>query len=204
MGVAVIHEAERASRLLKPMRLRMLEMLAEPGSASGLARRLNMPRQKVNYHLRELEKEGFVELVEERRAGNCVERIVRATSRYFLVNPDALGGLSVDPAEVQDHFSASYLIAVAARAIRDLAVLRSKADATKKRLATLALQSEIRFASAVEQNAFAEELANTLAKLIAKYHDEKARGGRRFKLFAGAYPALPKIETHPGKTDNER
>jgi len=190
----LIQQPARAAALLHPLRLRLLENLRQPESASGLARRLRLPRQKVNYHLRELERARLVELVEERRKGNCIERVVRATARYYLINPAALGKLAADPAELQDRFSSAYLVAVAARAIGNLATLRERAERAGKRLATFTLETEIRFASAANRNAFTEELANELARLVAKYHDEKSSGGRRFQFLLGAYPAITKEE----------
>lgn len=190
----LIQNPGRAAALLHPLRLRLLEQLHEPDSASGLARRLRLPRQKVNYHLRELEKEKLVELVEERRKGNCTERVVRATARYYVINPAALGGLAADPEQLQDRFSSAYLVAVAARAIGDLATLRQRAAKAGKSLATFTLQTDVRFASAANRHAFTEELSNAVARLVAKYHDEKAAGGRRFKFILGAYPAITKKE----------
>ncbi|HEU4390589.1 MAG TPA: helix-turn-helix domain-containing protein, partial [Blastocatellia bacterium] len=182
-------EPERAGVLLNPLRIRIIEeLLREPESASGLARSLNLPRQKINYHLRELEKEGLVELVEERRKGNCVERVVRATARSYLVNPAALGAIAADPSAVKDQFSSSYLIAVAARAIKDVALLRERAAKAGKKLPTLTLQTEVRFGSASDQNAFVEELSNAVARLVTRYHDEKSPGGRRFQVLVGSYP----------------
>ena len=77
-ALQIIQSPEKAAVLLQPGRLDLLERLSQPDSAAGLARQLGVPRQKVNYHLRELEREGFVELIEERRKGNCMERVVRA------------------------------------------------------------------------------------------------------------------------------
>jgi DNA-binding transcriptional ArsR family regulator len=151
---------------------------------------MKLPRQRVNYHLRELERHGLVELVEERRKGNCLERLVRATARYYLISPEALGRLGSDPAAMQDRFSAAYLVGVAARAIRELAVLRLRADRARKRLATLTVEAQVRFASAEDRHAFAEELATAVARLAAKYHNEKAEGGRSYRFFLGAYPAI--------------
>ena len=79
----------------------------------------------MNYHLRELEREGFVKLFEERRKGNCIERVVRAPAREFLVAPQA--GKTI----VADRFSAAYLVSTAARAIRDLATLCLRAIRTQ-------------------------------------------------------------------------
>lgn len=185
----VINDPDRAAALLQPIRLRLVEHLSEPDSAAGLARKLGWPRQRLNYHLRALERAGFIEFVEERRKGNCVERIVRATARSYLISPDALGSLGTTPPDARDRFSASYLIAVAARAIRELATLRSRAAAASKRLATFTLQADVRFARASDRQAFVEELAHDIARLTTKYHDEQSAGGRRFRLLVGAYPA---------------
>lgn len=193
-ALSVIQDPARAAALLDPLRLRLLERLRQPDSASGLARRLRLPRQKINYHLRELEKQRLVELVEERRKGNCIERVVRATALSYVIDPASLGRLAADPSQVQDRFSSAYLVAVAARAIRDLAVLRARAEKAARRLATFTLQTQVRFASARDRNAFAEELANAVARLAAKYHEEKAPGGRRFSFFLGAYPTITKEE----------
>src|SRR5271167_2017811 len=119
----IVQSPEKAGVLLQPGRLRLLEQLTEPDSAAGLARKLGVPRQKLNYHLRELERGGFLELVEERRKGNCMERVVRATAQSYLIGPQATGALGETPAEIRDRFSVSYLIASAARIIRDLASL---------------------------------------------------------------------------------
>jgi DNA-binding transcriptional ArsR family regulator len=187
-AIDFIQDPRRVQRVLQPVRLRMLESLRQPDSAAGLARRLGLSRQKLNYHLRELEKHGFVELVEERRRGNCVERIVRTTARSYVVDPAALGALAADPDRVSDRLSAAYLVAVAARAIRDLARLREKAEGTDRKIATLTLQTDVRFVSAEARHAFASELSREIARLAARYHDESAPGGRRFRFFVGGYP----------------
>jgi len=188
-ALQIVQDPEKAAVLLQPGRLDLLVRLAEPDSASGLARQLGIPRQKVNYHLRELEREGFVELFEERRKGNCVERVVRATAREFLVATNT--GKTV-PA---DRFSAAYLVSTAARIIRDLAALCLRAGKARKRIATLTLETEIRFATAESRSAFAEELTASIAHLAAKYHNEQAEGGRRFRLIAASYPALKPEES---------
>jgi DNA-binding transcriptional ArsR family regulator len=200
----LIQRPKQAAALLHPLRRQILEALREPGSASSIAEGLGLPRQRVNYHLRELETQGLVELQEERRKGNCVERVFRATARHYLIAPEVLGDLAADPDQIRDRFSSTYLVALAADAIRDLGALRSGADAAGKKLATFSLQSEIAFATAAERNAFAEELANEVARLASKYHDEDAEGARRFKLLLGMYPARDtdeRTEPQPEETD---
>src|SRR5450759_4137449 len=92
-AIQVVQSAASAERLLKPERLQILGQLAQPDSAAGVAKRLKLPRQTVNYHLRELEKDGFVEFIEKHPKGNCLERVVRATARSYVISPVALGAL---------------------------------------------------------------------------------------------------------------
>jgi len=191
-AVQVVQSAAGAEKLLKPERLRMLELLADPDSASGIARRLNLPRQTVNYHLRELEKEGFVELIEEKLKGNCMERFVRATARSYIISPLALGALGADSTTLRDKFSAAYLVSAAARAIRDVSILRSRADKAGKKIATLTVETEVRFADPKARQEFAEELVNTVARLATKYHREDAKDGRSFRFLVGGYPIITK------------
>jgi DNA-binding transcriptional ArsR family regulator len=187
-SLQVIHRADSAAALLDPIRQRLLAELSEPDSAAGLARRLRLPRQKINYHLRALEAAGVVELVEERRKGNCIERVVRATARSFIISPEALGALGPTPETASDRLSTAYLLSAAGRTIRDVASLEARARKAGKRIATLTLEADVRFASAASRAAFAEELTDSLARLAAKYHDERAPGGRRFRLLAAVHP----------------
>jgi DNA-binding transcriptional ArsR family regulator len=189
----VIQNPRRAAAILQhPLRRQILQALAEPGSASRLARQLGEPRQKINYHLRELEAQGLLEPVEERRKGNCVERIVRATAAHYLISPDVAGSLAADGGITPDRFSSTYLIAVAARVIREVAELRCRAAAVGKPLPTLTLETDIRFRCASDRNAFAEELAQSFAQLAAKYHDEHAKDGRPYRFMLGGHPIITK------------
>lgn len=185
-ALEVIQSAAVAEALLPAQRQQLLQHLHQPDSAAGLARKLSLPRQQVNYHLRELEKHGLVELVEERRKGNCMERLVRASARAYVISPLLLG--DADPTDVRDQFSSHYLVAAAARTVRDVAVLRRGADEAGKRLATLTVETDVRFANAAQRAAFTQELTETLAHLARKYHDTQTAGGRSFRFLLGAYP----------------
>jgi DNA-binding transcriptional ArsR family regulator len=191
----VIQSAAAARSLLHGERLRILEQLATPDSAAGIGRRLNLPRQKVNYHLRALEKHGFVALAEERRKGNCLERVMRATARSYFISPAALGALGMGEPETRDRFSSAYLLWSAARVLREVALLRGRAERAAKSLATLTLETEIRFATAAARLHFSQELVEAVAALVTKYHNERAGGGRVFRVLLGAYPAVAQAET---------
>ena len=187
-AVETVRAPDRLVAMLGRSRRELLAHLDEPDSAAGLSRRLGMPRQRINYHLRELEKQGLVELVEERRKGNCTERVVRATARSFVISPEALGVLGATPGIAGDRFSAAYLLSAAAQTIREVATLDARAKAAGKRIATFTAETEIRFADAASRARFADELANAVARIASKYHDEKARGGRRFRLLTAVHP----------------
>jgi DNA-binding transcriptional ArsR family regulator len=188
--VAVIEDPAAAEVSLDPIRAKLLAALAEPGSATTLANRVGLPRQKVNYHLRALEKHGLVELVEERRKGNMTERVLRATAASYVISPVALAAVAPDPERAPDRLSARWLLAVASRLVRDVGTLLTGATKAQKRLATFAMDGEIRFASAADRAAFAEELAQTVTTLIGRYHDENAAGGRDHRLVVAIHPTV--------------
>lgn len=190
-AVQVLQDPGQAAALLQPGRLKLMEALRKPGSAASLARLLGEPRQRINYHLRELEEQGLIELVEERRKGNCTERVMRATAHSYLISPSALGPVGLSAGGAQDRFSCAALISAAARTIRDLTILRGRADRAGKALATISMETEVRFASPADRNAFTEELASCLFKLAARYH---APEGRLFRFLAGGYPTITKQE----------
>jgi DNA-binding transcriptional ArsR family regulator len=186
VDVEVIDEPAAAVVALDPVRARLLAELAEPGSAATLANRLGLPRQKVNYHLRTLEEHGLVRLAEERRWGGLTERLLVATATSYVVSPAALGEAATDPATSQDRLSARYLIALAARMVREVGLLVRRAG--RQRLATLALDSEISFRSAAERAAFTDELTAAVTRLVARYHDASAPGSRPHRLVVAAHP----------------
>jgi hypothetical protein len=90
--------------------------------------------------------------------------------------------------------SSSYLVSLAARVVREVGELVRRANEAGKRLPTLSLDTEIRFRSARERAAFSRELADTVAALAARYHDESAPGGRAHRLVIVAHPKPQEIE----------
>lgn len=187
LDVAVLDDPATARSALDPLRARMLAALREPGSASSVAATLGLSRQKANYHLRGLEEHGLVELVEERPRRGLTERLMVANARSYVVSPAALGDAGADP-DRTDRLSSRYLIAVAARLVREVADLARRADDAGQPLATLTIDTEIRFASAADRAAFTTELSEHLTALAAAYHDESAPAGRWHRLLVAAHP----------------
>jgi len=184
----VIEDPAAAVVALDPIRARLLAELAVPGSAASLASRVGLARQKVNYHLRTLEAHGLVRPVEKRRWGGLVERRVVATAASYVVSPAALGDAAGDPARASDPLSARYLIALGARVVREVSELLRGSKEQGKHLATLAIDTEVRFRSPAERAAFTGELTEAITGLVARYHDATAPGGRAHRLVLVAHP----------------
>src|SRR5512146_1541622 len=188
LDIQVIDAPAAATVALEPMRSRLLSELAAPASAATLATRVGLARQKVNYHLHALEAHGLVRLAQKRRWGGLTERLLVATAASYVVSPGAMGPIAVDPGREVDRLSASYLIALGARVVREVGDLVRRAQKAGKRLATLSVDTEIRFRSPTDRAAFTRELTEAVAALVAKYHDATAPGGRAHRLVVVAHP----------------
>jgi DNA-binding transcriptional ArsR family regulator len=195
-GIQVIDDPAAATVALEPVRSRLLSELAAPASAATLATRVGLTRQKINYHLHALEEHGLVRLAGERKWGGLTERLLVATAASYVVSPSAMGPVAVDPNREVDRLSASYLIALGARVVREMADLVRRAREAGKRLATLSIDTEVRFRSPTDRAAFSNELAEAITRLVSKYHDASALGGRAHRLVVMAHPL-------PTKSDKE-
>jgi hypothetical protein len=165
LELEVIDDPAAAAVALDPLRARLLAGLAEPASASTLAERVG-----------------------QRHWGGLTERLLHATAAGYVVSPGALGEASGDPDRIADRLSARFLIALAARIVREVAGLARRADRAGRRLPTLALDTEIRFRSAAERAAFTGDLADAVTTLVSRYHDAAAPGGRAHRLVVVAHP----------------
>ncbi len=188
IDVQVIDDPASAAVALDPVRSRLLAELAQPASAAALAQRLGIARQKINYHLRTLEQHKLVRVAEKRKWGGLTERVLVATATSYVVSPAAMGRVAADPGRTADRLSASYVIALAARIVREVGGLLRRAREQEKRLATLAIDTEVRFRSPDDRAAFMKELTRSVTQLVAHYHDDSAPGGRSHRLVLVAHP----------------
>jgi DNA-binding transcriptional ArsR family regulator len=188
LAVEVIDDPAAAMVALEPVRSRLLSELAEPASAATLAARLGIARQKINYHLHALETHQLVRVAEKRKWGGLTERLLVATASSYVVSPGAMGPVAADPDRSVDRLSASYLIALAARIVREVKALLGRSEQIEKRLPTLSVDTVIRFRSATDRAAFSNDLAQSIMSLAARYHDASAPGGRAHRLVVVAHP----------------
>ena len=186
---ALLDDLDTALLALAPIRRRILTALTEPASAAGLAERLDMPRQKIGYHLRALETAGLVHLAGERRKRGFTERLFVA-ARDHVLDP-ALMQAPPDPEAIdaQDRHAADHLISTASTIVRDVARMRQDAAAEGSRLLTLTVEADVTFATPADFDAFTEEVSAAVAALARRY---AAPSGRRYRLTAAAHPAVRK------------
>jgi len=184
--LALLDDADRVRLALSPIRRQLLEALREPGSAASLSVALGIPRQKLGYHLRELEAAGLVRLVEARKRRGFTERLLQASADAYMVDPEVLSGPSTAAAWTQDRYAADYLTRTAAEIVRDVGRMRGAAEAEGRRLLTFTLDAEVAFAAPGDLERFADRLAAAMADLVTEFDTP---GGRPFRLVAGAHPA---------------
>lgn len=190
---ALIEDADRALLALDPVKRRLLEALREPGSAASLAKRLDLPRQQLGYHLRALEQAGLVRLVEERKRRGFVERVLLATARDYVLDPAMLG--ADHAVDAQDRHAAAYLVAAAGTVVREVTRMRSAADAAGQRLLTFTIEAELGFQRPQDFEDFTAALARSIAELAAQYGPGKDRRG--YHLMVGAHPAVVDTPAKP-------
>lgn len=189
----IVRDVRAAAALFHPMRMRILEHLLEPDTAAGVARHLRLPRQKVNYHLRQLEARGFVRLVEERTAGASTERRVQAAAPRIAVSPRLLGRLAADREDGAEDGSAR-LLAVAARIERHVAETGGDGAGV--------VDAEIRLGPG-EMGAFLEDLRRVVERWSAR---GGAAGGEHRVTVAlhaktAAHASLPEPRAGSAETD---
>jgi hypothetical protein len=61
-------------------------------------------------------------------------------------------------------------------------------------VATFALDGTVRFATAADRAAFAQELTAAVAALVSRYHDEEAPGGREHRVIVAIHPSIRPTE----------
>ena len=197
-SITLLDRADRLKVALSPIRRRLLDRLREPASATELAAEMDLGRQRVNYHLRELEKAGLVHLVEERQRRGCVERILAARADAFVVDPSVMGARRPRAvhAAAQDRFSADHLIDAAGDVVRHVARMQTRAEQEGTRLLTFTIDTEVSFQTPADFERFTTALAAFVAREAgtATTLGENPRGnspaeGRRYRILLGGHPA---------------
>ena len=156
-----------------------------PDSAASVARSIGLPRQKVNYHLKELARTRLVRATGERRKGHLIEKLYEAVAGTFVVSPRlALDNEQCERA-LRDQISLSHLLKLGEQLQQDAAGLLDRAAFDSEQIPSASVETEIRFADEQARSGFMEEYLVLLGPLLTNYG---ARSGRRFRVALATYP----------------
>lgn len=185
--VVYIEDVEQAGALLKPRRVELLRMLAEPRSLGELSSITGETPQKLYYHVKVLEKAGLVQQVGERQAGVMVEAIYQAVARSYWLAPqviDQAGGRR----RATDDLSLGFLLGLAEEMQRDLGHLAGQA--VLREVPSLGLDLHVHLP--VEQReAFAGDVQRMFQSIAEKYGIRDDSAGEAFRVVLACYPDEP-------------
>jgi DNA-binding transcriptional ArsR family regulator len=190
--VHVVEDIEALQVLGNPLRVRILELLREPGSAATVAREVGETRQKVNYHLKELERVGLVAPVGERRSGNFMETLYESVGRSFLVSPRVAWSDRRRVDTLRQQHSLERLVMVGGRLEREAISLLDRAAFDGEQIASAAVEVDVHFADEKDRAAFLEQYLAAVQELCDRYG---SRDGLPYRLVMAAHPTA---ETEEG------
>lgn len=186
-----VEDPEVARVLLHPLRVRILTQLRAPASATDVARRLGLPPQRVNHHVRRLRGAGLVRRAGTRRIRNLSEVRYVALARTFVI-PEGLtpGGEERRVLRsAKHHRPLRNLVALGERLAADSLALLDDAVTDERELSTYATSVDLAFADANARAAFLADLLQAVQALRERYG---ARAGddpdERYKTVIACYP----------------
>lgn len=181
--------------LSHPTRVAILDRLRDPASAASVAREIGQPRQRINYHLKELEQAGLVEQVGEERAGNFVASLYRSVARAFVVSPKVAWSDPRRMEALRSQHSLETLVALGERMTKDSAELLDRAAFDGEEISSASVSAEVFFASEQERSAFMDEYLESLRSLVEKYAAPDGRGnGSERVCYNAVFAIYPKGE----------
>lgn len=183
--VRTVNDVSTMQTLAHPLRLQILGALRQPASAAAVARTLGEPRQKVNYHLKELERAELVRRVEERRTGNFIESIYEAVARSFVVSPRVAWPDGRRDEALAAQVSLENLVRLGERMQRDSAELLDRAAFDGEQIASAAVEAEVRFASEQQRSEFFNAYLRAVGPLLTQYG---VTDGDGYRIVLAVYP----------------
>ncbi len=176
--VLYLERLDQAETLLKPRRIELLRLLAEPRSCSELGSKIGEPPQKVYYHVKRLEAAGIVARVGERKVRALTEAVYQARARTYWLSPDIVGHIGT-PERATDELSLGYLLDLVGEVQADIGTLASSRRATP----SLGMSGEIRLI-AERRDEFLRDLRAALEEVLSRYGGDS---GDRFRIALACY-----------------
>ncbi|MCZ8520772.1 MULTISPECIES: ArsR/SmtB family transcription factor [Paenibacillus] len=183
----LIESPEQAMVLLNPLRAEIAARLAEPGSAAEVARAIGEAPQRINYHLKALEKAGLVRRIGSRQVRNLVEVLYQSIARTFVLS-ERLGMKPETVRKLKDQGSLAHLIGTADRIKQDALLLMEQSDEGEE-IPSATLQFQVELATPERRQAFVEEYARLVQELTGKYGGSGESGA--YQVVVAVYPEAP-------------
>lgn len=199
--MAKMYENERAldtealKGLAHPLRIQLLDALSGygPATASALAERLGESSGATSYHLRQLEKHGFVE--EDTTRGSGRERWWQRVPRPISLDP-----VSDDPGPAEK--IASNLVLAEWQRTRESrlhAYLEHGLDTLGKDWVEGGGISTANVQLTLEQmRELTDELAEVMGRYLARYRNQRAVGARPVQVHIDVFPLVDGVEQTAG------
>ncbi|OAS19222.1 ArsR/SmtB family transcription factor [Paenibacillus oryzisoli] len=181
-----IESPEQATVLLNPLRGEIIAQLLEPGSAAEVARTLGETAQRINYHLKALEKAGLVQRVGTRQVRNLVEVLYRSIAKTFVLAES----LSMKPETLQklkDQSSLAHLVTTSERIRRDAVLLMEQSDVGEV-IPSATLQLQVKLCTEQQRQAFIEEYAAMVQQLVERYSGVQDQTEDAYHVLLAIYP----------------
>lgn len=171
--------------LAHPIRRKILAALRSPGSAASIGRLIGLPRQKVNYHLKELARVKLVRSSGERRKGHLIEKLYEAVAGTFVLSPRTGWDDDRRRQALHDQISLARLVQLGEQLQQDAIALLDCAAWDDEQIPSASVETEIRFRDESARAAFMREYLEALGPLIDKYG---VRDGESFRVMLAVYP----------------
>lgn len=180
-----ISEPRAVEALAHPIRRRVLSELRAPNTAASVARAIGLPRQKVNYHLKELARAKLVRSAGQRLNGHLIEKLYEAVAGTFVVSPRLAWDDEKRDKALRDQISLERLVGLGEQLQQDANGLLDRAAYDDEEIPSASVEAEIRFSSEEDRAGFMEAYLKALGPLLEKYG---AREGRAFRVALAVYP----------------
>lgn len=181
----LVETPEQATALLNPLRGEILANLLQPASAAEVARKINETPQRVNYHLKALERVGLARRVGTRQVRNLVEVLYQALARTFVLS-ESLGWSQETVQRMKDQGSLSHLITMSERIKKDALLLMERSDQDEA-IPSATLDTSVQLDSEETRNAFIQEYVSAVKQLVAKYQSDEAPE-EAYNVILAVYP----------------
>ncbi|WP_240041214.1 winged helix-turn-helix domain-containing protein [Paenibacillus ginsengarvi] len=163
----VVQDPQQAVALLNPLRALILANMHEPVSAAEIGRMMGQTPQKINYHLKALEKVGLVRRMGSRQVRNLVGVLYQAIAKSFILS-DALGFEPETVRRMKEDGSLSHLVHTSDKLKRDALRLLERSEAGMA-VHSASLSATVRLAGEEARQLFVQDYLEAVRQLTAKY-----------------------------------